>query len=386
VKTPACKQEPAAAADRERDPFGPASARLVVVGAGGAIGAPFIRHVAREPGVGEVVVIDPDRYEPSNLRGQDIEPSDVGCLKARAMEARLRRINPTLEVKAIPARVEDVPLGVLRADVVVTCLDSRAARCYVNRAVRRLGLPWWIDGGVERDGLLARVNVYRIPDSPCMECGWGDADYESVEQARPCLGGDATPAPTNAPSALGGLAAAHEALELRKILAGAWELVAAGREVTVSCAFHRHLVTSRRHDPNCRCPHDAWDIRAIDASPEEISLGEALELGPRGGGDGAPGLAVERKPFVRAMHCPTCGWRRELIRLEGRLTGRQRSCAKCGDPMTVVGFESLDRLSADVLPPSALTRPLSRLGFLPGDIFSVARGGRETHVEIGASP
>src|SRR5439155_23871873 len=125
---------------------------------------------------------------------------------------RLRRINPALAVTEIFAAVENVALGLLRGAVLLACLDSRAARRSVNTAVWRLGMPW-IDAGVLADGLLARVNVYLPgPDQPCLECAWEERDYEALEQEYPCAGQGVAPA-TNAPSALGALAASLQALE-----------------------------------------------------------------------------------------------------------------------------------------------------------------------------
>ena len=71
----------------------------------------------------------------------------------------VRRIRPELVVDEYPQPVEDTPLGCLRADIILACVDSRGARQYVNEVARSLGVSW-IDAGVEAGGGLARVNVY----------------------------------------------------------------------------------------------------------------------------------------------------------------------------------------------------------------------------------
>ena len=351
--------------------------KLVAVGPGGNIGSSLWPHLVRTPGVGAVTVIDRDHYEYKNLSSQNIRPTDVGLPKARVVAEGMGVINPDLPVEAIVAGVEDVPLGRLRADVMLTCLDSRGARCWVNQVVRRLGIPWWIDAGVERDGLLARVNVYRFPDSPCYECGMSDADYVTLDASYPCQA-DGQPAPTDAPSALGALAAALQALELGKILAGDWESVAAGKQVTISAAYHKYFLTSLRTDPSCRCPHEAWEIEPLDASPDRLTIGDACELSAPGRGR----LSVKGKSFIRELVCRPCRRKRSLLVLQGRADHLQQTCGGCGGPMEAAGFSQLDHLSQDVLSPPALGRSLASIGFRPGDVFSLECGGGEVHFEI----
>jgi adenylyltransferase/sulfurtransferase len=169
-------------------------------------------------GIGRVTLIDRDTYEKKNLLSQDITPQDVGRSKAAVQARRLRRINPALRVDVIVDAVQNVPLGQLRADIILACLDSRTARQYVNQAAWRLGVLW-IDSGVEGRGLLARVNVYVPgPDTPCLECAWDEQDYEALEQTYPCQGETGEPAPTNASSSLGALAASLQAIECQKLL------------------------------------------------------------------------------------------------------------------------------------------------------------------------
>ncbi len=175
--------------------------RVVVVGVGN-IGSHLVPHLGRFPGIGRVTLIDPDIYEAKNLMSQDITPRDVKLSKASAQARRLRRINPDLQVHAIQDSVENVPMGQLRCDLILACLDSKGARRYTNQLAWRLGVPW-IDSGVAGDDLLARVNVY-LPGAHagCLECAWNEGDYEVLEQTYPCQDdGKASPGapyPTNA--------------------------------------------------------------------------------------------------------------------------------------------------------------------------------------------
>ena len=128
----------------------------------GNIGSHLVPHVARMPGIGRVVLIDPDVYGDANRSSQAVGEGDIGRAKAVVQAEVVRRVNPDLAVTRLPHAVEDVPLGCLRGDLILACLDSRATRQYVNEAARSLGVPW-IDAGVEPGRWLARVNVYERP-------------------------------------------------------------------------------------------------------------------------------------------------------------------------------------------------------------------------------
>jgi molybdopterin/thiamine biosynthesis adenylyltransferase len=358
---------------------------IVVVGAGGNIGSHLVPHLGRMRGVRRVVLVDRDVYEERNLRSQDVTRRDVGKPKAAVQARRLRRIDPALAVSGIAAALENVPLGVLRADVVLGCLDSRGARRSLNLVAWRLGVPW-IDAGVHGEELLARVNVHVPgPRQPCLECAWEARDYETLEQAYPCAGDDTPPA-TNAPSGLGALAAALQALECQKLLDGDRERLAVGRQVTVSALVHRHFVTRFAANPACRFDHDVWRIETLPRGPERLTIRQAFELGRGSGGGGEPlRLHVPHQPFARALCCPACGQRRELsIRLLGRLDAAEQGCPGCGRRMRATGFDLIEWLAEPDVPPTVQDAPLRSLGFRRGDVLTVAGAARAVHFQIGA--
>lgn len=360
-------------------------ASVIVAGAGGVIGSHLVPHLGRMRGVRRVSLIDRDTYEEKNLTAQDITRRAVGLPKAIVQARRLRRINPALAVTAIVDRVENVPLGLLRADVLLACLDSRTARRSVNLSAWRLGLPW-IDAGVHGADLLARVNVHIPgPGQPCLECAWDDGDYETLEQEYPCVG-EATPRPTNAPSGLGALAAALQALECRKLLAGEHEHLAVGQQVTVSALAHRHYVTRFAVNAACRFDHDVWPIERLEPRPRHLTVGRVFEIGRRSLAAEEPlRLNVPHQMFAKALVCPACGFRRSLtLHLLGRLGGAERACATCGRPMRAAGGDLIEWLPEAELPLAVRDAALADLGFRRGDVLTVAGAARAAHFEIGA--
>ena len=346
---------------------------IAIVGAGN-IGSHLLALVGRMPAVGSVTIVDPDSYEAKNLASQAISPAEVGQPKALVQAARLREIRPGLRVNALVERVENVPLGVLRGDVIASCLDSRAARRAAACVAWRLDVPL-VDAGLQASGSLVRVHVHRPdPAGACYECAWSAEDYAAEQDAFSCDGTPREAAPTNAPASLGALAAAMQAIEIGKILAGDWERVAVGREVMLDANFHRHFVTRYDRNPACKFDHRTFAIRKFRGEVGALTLADLFA-------QSTGVLRVEGHRFARQWACAACLASSEAFGLHRRLAG-SIACPKCGSAMRAVGFHMRDRLAFSDVPDAALTSPLSQLGFRAGDLFTRVVGGEEIHSEI----
>ncbi len=353
---------------------------LVVAGAGGNIGSHLVSHLGRMASVNRVTLIDPDAYETANLLGQDISASDVGKKKVRVQAKRLKSINSEVEITTLAEPVENVPLGRLRGNVLLACLDSLSARQVVNRAALRLGIPW-IDAGVRSEGLLARVDVYLPGEKrPCLECGWNDKDYRNLDQVLPCAKEAAAP-PTNAPSSLGALAASLQAVECSKLLADSPYRAEPGSQILIDAAHHNYYFSRFQRNPDCRLPdHRPRAIEMLDKRPGEIVLGEAIGLG--GFRYELARLRVEGKIFLLGLTCQGCGRRRSLLRLAASLRPGNVQCRRCKASMVAGGFDTSESLELASLSSASLDRSLESLGFRSGEVFSVGDGRREKHFEL----
>jgi molybdopterin/thiamine biosynthesis adenylyltransferase len=334
---------------------------IVVAGAGGNIGSHVTGLLARMPEVGRVVLIDRDVYEARNLVNQDIAERDVGKPKVFVQARRLAEIRPNLNVRAIHAPLESLPLGAWRADLIVACLDSRAARQTVNERAWRLSVPW-IDSGVMASESLARVNVYASTgDAPCLECAWSKEDYDLMDRLYSCAGEAANaPAPNGAPSELGALAAAMLALECRKMLAGEIDGALIGRQATLNARWHQHAVTRFLRNSRCRFDHAAWRIEPLPCSTERMRIADLLAM-----------AAVVRVPghrFIRCLVCSGCGEERRLFRLDSSLDAAMNRCGACRKTMTPAGFDIVESLSGD-LPEEVLNRTMNDVGLRYGDVI-----------------
>jgi molybdopterin/thiamine biosynthesis adenylyltransferase len=347
----------------------------------GNIGSFGVPHIARIPNVARVTLIDPDVYEEKNLRSQDIAASDVGKPKVRVQKQRLHRIAPHLQVDALRARIEDVPLGLLRGDTIVTGLDSKLARQFVNERAWIIGVPW-IDAGVSGDGLLARVTTYTPGDKqPCIECNWGQAQYDLLEQEYACDHDDpAAGVAAGSPSYLGALAASLAINEARTILTGRHADIG-GRQVLVDIDRHHHYVTTASHNSLCRMPfHDRGPL------PEPATVARNAQLGSLLSRAAGPqhdvSLAIAGRSFANAVTCDQCGHRKEQLKLCTPSLCKRR-CSSCGGNTSIPGFDLIEQLALEVLGRRSFDRSLRGLGARAGDIILITdEAGNERCLEV----
>jgi molybdopterin/thiamine biosynthesis adenylyltransferase len=341
---------------------------IVVAGAGGNSGSHLLPHLARMSGVSRLTLVDPDFYEAGNIGVQNIDASDVGKPKVTAQAAKLRRIRHDLDVEARQERIEDVPRGLLRSDLLVSCLDSRGSRQHMNEIAWRLNTPW-LDCGVLGSQVLARVSAY-VPsyDSPCLECAWSTGaggDYSLLEQEYLCAAGDASSFPSKAPSGLGALAASLLAIEIEKFLCGNTADSLSSRQLILDAEHRIIQVTAERRNPWCRFDHQTWAVKPWVCDTNTMTVREALGM--------LGSLQVDGHCFVSELVCPGCGRREAAPRLNRPLA----RCSSCNRRMASTGFGSIERLEPEFAN-GFMDRTLAEVGLQAGDIVS----SRDLHVQV----
>jgi molybdopterin/thiamine biosynthesis adenylyltransferase len=340
----------------------------------GNVGSQLVPLLARARLFDALTLVDPDRYDERNLYTQHIAREDVGAPKAFVQARVARAIDPALRVTALDAAVEDVPLGRLRADVIVSAPDTRRARQHANRIAWRLGIPVWIDAGIDPASQLVRVSLYApAAEAACLECGWGPADYAAIAERQGCSAtGTAGPA-TNGPPALGALAAARVALLCGELLADG-TTAQAGTQITLAVREHRLAETRLRRDAGCRFDHARLPAVARLVDRGRVRLRELLE---------EPGSRVflDGCGFARRTICDVCHDVEPGLRVIRPAAGPAARCP-CGGRLGSAAFDALTAPTAADLDPGDLDRPLAAIGLEAGDLIRVVRRGGDDLIEL----
>jgi len=214
------------------------AARVAVVGAGG-LGAPAATYLAAA-GVGQLVVIDGDRVERSNLQRQPVHrDEDVGRPKAQSAARTLRALNPDVEVIAVERFLDaGNALEILSgADVIVNGSDNFPTRYLVSDAAVLLGRPL-VDASILR--FEGRLMVF-LPRWGCYRC---------LFPSPPPPGSVPSCAEAGVIGALGGQMGSLQALEAIKLITGAGESLGGQMLLWDALRGEQHRF-ALPHDPDC---------------------------------------------------------------------------------------------------------------------------------------
>jgi sulfur carrier protein ThiS adenylyltransferase len=113
--------------------------RVAVAGLGG-LGSNIAVMLART-GIGNLLLVDFDVVEPSNLNRQNYYISDLGLPKTVALEQQIKKINPFIKVESRTVRVEEKNVSELFAGYEVVCEafdDPKAKAMLVNTLLEQL--------------------------------------------------------------------------------------------------------------------------------------------------------------------------------------------------------------------------------------------------------
>lgn len=151
------------------------AAKMLVIGAGG-IGTPVIQYLAAA-GVGALTIVDDDVVSLSNLQRQVLfTTADIGKPKAELAAARVRALNPGVDVSVVPMRVtRDNAAALLEGmDVVIDGSDNFATRLAVADAANAAHVPLVSAAIGQFHGQLGTFRGWEA-DKPCYRCFVGDA-------------------------------------------------------------------------------------------------------------------------------------------------------------------------------------------------------------------
>ena len=213
----------------------------LLIGVGG-IGCAAATYLASS-GIGRLVLCDFDTVDETNLGRQVLYgPGNIGELKSDVAAARLRKVNPAVEVVSIPEKLADEALteAVAQADVVLDGCDNFSTRFQVNDACVAAGRRLIAGSAIRFEGQLAVFGPdYSV--SPCYRCLYVEAD----ESLGNCAGnGVLAPVP--------GVVGTMMAAEALKFVAGVSAEAPILRLYDAAATEFHHLSVRKRDDcPAC---------------------------------------------------------------------------------------------------------------------------------------
>jgi len=163
--------------------------RVGVIGMGG--GGSHIVQQLGHIGIGQLVVVDNDRVEESNLNrlvGATATDAKKGRLKVDVARRVIKGINPKARIKTIPKLWQTSGEDLRVCDVIIGCLDTFSARAELEAMARRFLIPY-IDIGmdvhtVETRFVISGQVILSIPGHPCLRCVGFLNDYLLAQEAQ----------------------------------------------------------------------------------------------------------------------------------------------------------------------------------------------------------
>lgn len=154
------------------------NAKVCVVGIGG-LGNPIATRLVAM-GIGHIRIVDRDVIELSNLHRQTMfDESDIGQVKVETAAKKLKKMNPDVEIEALPVSVNDYTAFdvVEGCDVVIDALDSVNARYSLNKACIAKNIPFVTGAAV---GVSGQAFTILPRQSACYHCLFPALDEDSM--------------------------------------------------------------------------------------------------------------------------------------------------------------------------------------------------------------
>ncbi len=154
---------------------------LVVVGCGG-IGSPLAELLVRG-GFKNLILIDNDIIDESNLNRQIFFEEDIGKYKSKTLKDYLLKIDSSANIEFIIDLVDEKNIHSIcnNSDLIIDASDNFETRRLINKYCEEYNKPWLYNGAIKteiisclfegRDFLFSKVFPNKIVDEKCCELG-----------------------------------------------------------------------------------------------------------------------------------------------------------------------------------------------------------------------
>ncbi len=156
------------------------NARVLLIGLGG-LGSPIAMYLTAA-GVGELVIVDHDHVELSNLQRQIIHRTRaLGQPKAESAAEMLWAMNPDTRITAINHKLDEEQLleQARQADLIIDATDNFTTRHAINRVSVATSTPLVSGAAIRFEGQITVFDRRQV-DSPCYHCLYPDNGNENL--------------------------------------------------------------------------------------------------------------------------------------------------------------------------------------------------------------
>ena len=115
-------------------------------------------------GIGELILVDKDAYDLSNLNRQTLATiNDLGLVKSEVAAEKVRLINPYVKTTTFNEHIDQTNIDkvIADSDIVIDALDNVLTRVIVSRKAKEKGIPY-IHGAIH--GTMGQITVF-LPNS-----------------------------------------------------------------------------------------------------------------------------------------------------------------------------------------------------------------------------
>ena len=150
-----------------------------MVGAGG-LGSPVLSYLAGA-GIGRIGIVDGDVVAASNLHRQPLYGfADIGQPKAQVAAARLRGLNPEVDVQVYGLRLthQNAADVVGAWDLVIDCTDNFGTKFLINDVCVAARKPAILSSIYQYEGQLQVIRP--DTDGACLRCIWPEATPDGL--------------------------------------------------------------------------------------------------------------------------------------------------------------------------------------------------------------
>lgn len=146
---------------------------LLQVGVGSG-GMAVFDLLCRDPGIGRIILVDPDVYKSHNVYRHFFGPTEVGRRKVDLADDWVKRFRPELKFVPLaidlldPAAAKELEHAASGCDLGVCAVDTEPAKYQFDALMRQFHRPWTL-GEVLSGGIGGWVHSFR-PGEACYGC------------------------------------------------------------------------------------------------------------------------------------------------------------------------------------------------------------------------